>query len=159
MEKPWYKQFWPWFLIAVPAITMIMSGVLLNLAISTEDSLVVDNYYKQGKAINASLAKEHEARRRNISADVTIDDGAIALQFHSGIPRDGQAIRLSFYHTTQQSKDFSVLLSRDASGMYRGFSENMVAGKWQMTLEPINSDWKIRKQIWLPAKQTISLKP
>ncbi len=138
---------------------MIMSGVLLNLAISTEDSLVVDNYYKQGKAINASLAKEHEARRRNISADVTIDDGAIALQFHSGIPRDGQAIRLSFYHTTQQSKDFSVLLSRDASGMYRGFSENMVAGKWQMTLEPINSDWKIRKQIWLPAKQTISLKP
>lgn len=138
---------------------MIMSGVLLNLAISTEDSLVVDDYYKQGKAINASLAKEHEARRRNISADVTIDDGAIALQFHSGIPRDGQAIRLSFYHTTQQSKDFSVLLSRDASGMYRGFSENMVAGKWQMTLEPINSDWKIRKQIWLHAKQTISLKP
>lgn len=159
MEKPWYKQFWPWFLIAVPVITMIMSGVLLKLAISTEDSLVVDDYYKQGKAINASLAKEHEARRRNITADVSIDDGVIVLEFHSGIPVDGQAIKLSFYHTTQQAKDFSVLLSRDAAGLYRGYSDDIVAGKWQMTLEPVNTAWKIKKQIWLPAKQTISLKP
>ncbi len=53
MNTPWYKQFWPWFLIAVPLITLVMGGVLLKLAISTEDSLVVDDYYKEGKAINA----------------------------------------------------------------------------------------------------------
>ena len=98
MEQPWYKQFWPWFLIAVPVITMVMGGVLLKLAISTQDSLVVDDYYKEGKAINASLAREREAKRRNITADVSITEGSVVLEFHSGIPQDGNAVRLSFYH-------------------------------------------------------------
>ena len=159
MEQPWYKQFWPWFLIAVPVITMVMGGVLLKLAISTQDSLVVDDYYKEGKAINASLAREHEAKRRNITADVSITEGSVVLEFHSGIPQDGNAVRLSFYHTTQQTKDFSILLSRDANGLYRGYSEAMVPGKWRMTLEPVDESWKIQQQIWLPAEQTISLKP
>ena len=57
-----------------------MGGVLLNLAISTEDSLVVT----LGKAINARLDKEAIARRMNITTDLTIEDGSIALQFHSG---------------------------------------------------------------------------
>lgn len=159
MEQPWYKQFWPWFLIAVPVITMVMGGVLLKLAISTQDSLVVDDYYKEGKAINASLAREREAKRRNITADVSITQGSVVLEFHSGIPQDGNAVRLSFYHTTQQIKDFSILLSRDANGLYRGYSEAMVPGKWRMTLEPVDESWKIQQQIWLPAEQTISLKP
>ena len=159
MEQPWYKQFWPWFLIAVPVITMVMGGVLLKMAISTQDSLVVDDYYKEGKAINASLAREHEAKRRNITADVSITQGSVVLEFHSGIPQDGNAVRLSFYHTPQQTKDFSILLSRDANGLYRGYSEAMVPGKWRMTLEPVDESWKIQQQIWLPAEKTISLKP
>ena len=57
-----------------------MGGVLLNLAISTEDSLVVDDYYKEGKAINARLDKGI-ARRKNITTDLTIEDGSIALNF------------------------------------------------------------------------------
>ena len=100
MNTPWYKQFWPWFLIAVPIITLIMGGVLLKLAISTEDSLVVDDYYKEGKAINATLDKEIMARKRNITTELTVNDGRIALKFHSGIPQEGTALKLSFYHVT-----------------------------------------------------------
>ncbi|AGP78177.1 hypothetical protein I633_11185 [Alteromonas mediterranea 615] len=134
MNRPWYKEFWPWFLIAVPIITLIMGGVLLNLAISTEDSLVVDDYYKEGKAINARLDKEAIARRMNITTDLTINDGSIALEFHSGIPQDGNAVKLNFYHVTLEERDVSVLLSRDASGIYRGYVEESLDGKWRAHL-------------------------
>ena len=58
MHDPWYKQFWPWFFILVPVITLMMGGLMLYLAINTQDSLVVDDYYKEGRTINASLARE-----------------------------------------------------------------------------------------------------
>jgi hypothetical protein len=39
---PWYKQFWPWFIIALPASAVIASFFTLWLAISNPDYLVVD---------------------------------------------------------------------------------------------------------------------
>ena len=37
---PWYKQFWPWFLIALPASAVIASLYTVSLAVRTTDSLV-----------------------------------------------------------------------------------------------------------------------
>ena len=159
MNRPWYKEFWPWFLIAVPIITLIMGGVLLNLAISTEDSLVVDDYYKEGKAINARLDKEAIARRKNITTDLTIEDGSIALEFHSGIPQEGNAVKLSFYHVTLEERDVSVLLSRDAKGIYRGFVEEDLDGKWRVSLTRIDDSWKIQNTIYLPHSGKMKFNP
>lgn len=159
MNTPWYKQFWPWFLIAIPVITFIMGMVLLNLATNTTDSLVVDDYYKEGKAINARLDKIEEAKRRNITSDLTIENGAIAIKFHSGIPREGQALKLTFYHTTLEDRDTSVLLSRDATGVYRGFVESSLDGKWRMTLTPVDEAWKIQQIITLPVSGVIKFNP
>lgn len=39
---PWYKQFWPWFIIALPASVVVASFFTLWLAISNPDHLVVD---------------------------------------------------------------------------------------------------------------------
>ncbi|WP_414830828.1 FixH family protein [Alteromonas sp. H39] len=159
MNTPWYKQFWPWFLIAIPVITFIMGMVLLNLATNTTDSLVVDDYYKEGKAINARLGKIEEAKRRNITTDLTIEDGAVTVQFHSGIPKEGQALKLAFYHTTLQDRDTSVLLSRDARGVYRGYVESPLDGKWQITLTPIDEAWKIQQTVTLPWSGVIKFNP
>ena len=37
---PWYKQFWPWFLISLPLSVVIASIVTINIAITTNDGLV-----------------------------------------------------------------------------------------------------------------------
>jgi hypothetical protein len=159
MNRPWYKEFWPWFLIAVPVATLIMGGVLLKLAISTEDSLVVDDYYKEGKAINATLDKQAIAKKKNITTDLTIKDGSVALEFHSGIPQEGNAVKLSFYHVTLQERDVSVLLSRDANGIYRGFIEQNLDGKWRVSLTPFDESWKIQKTLQLPYSGVIKFNP
>jgi len=42
IHPPWYRQFWPWVLIAIPLAAVIMGGVTLWLAISNPDYLVVE---------------------------------------------------------------------------------------------------------------------
>lgn len=158
-STPWYKQFWPWFLIAVPFATLIMGYVLFYLATHTEHSLVVDDYYKEGKAINMSIDRIEEAKRRNIQTSLTIDNGAIALQFDSGVPKDGTAMKLSFYHVTLKSRDVEVLLSRDAKGIYRAFTEADLSGKWLITLTPFDEAWKIQKNQTLPYSGPFALVP
>lgn len=157
--KPWFKQFWPWFLIAVPLSSFIVGFVVIRFATNTTDSLVVDDYYKEGRAINANLDKEEHARYLNITSDLTIKDGAIAVKFHSGIPQDGNALKLSFYHVTLQDKDISLLLSRDASGIYRGFVDDSLAGKWRVTLTPHDEQWKIQNVLTLPYSGAMKFNP
>ena len=40
--QPWYRQFWPWFIIALPTSAVIASFISLWLAVSNPDHLVVD---------------------------------------------------------------------------------------------------------------------
>lgn len=47
---PWYRQFWPWFIIALPTSAVIASFISLWLAISHPDQLIVsDDEYQQLK--------------------------------------------------------------------------------------------------------------
>lgn len=79
MNRFWYKEFWFWFLIVVFIIIFIMGGVLLKFVIFIEDSLVVDDYYKEGKVINVCLDKEVIVCCMNIIIDLIIEDGSIVL--------------------------------------------------------------------------------
>ncbi|MEG3768744.1 FixH family protein [Alteromonas sp. 14N.309.X.WAT.G.H12] len=159
MNDPWYKQFWPWFLIFVPVITVVMGGVLMYLATATEDSLVIDDYYKEGKAINALLDKETKAKTLNITTELTVEGDRVAVKFHSGIPTDGAAIQIAFYHVTLEALDTTLLLTRDANGVYRGVAERKLEGKWRVTLSPLNDEWKIQNTLTLPLSQPVSFNP
>lgn len=47
-EPPWYRQFWPWFIIALPASAVVAGFYTLYLAISQPVQLVVtDDEYRQ----------------------------------------------------------------------------------------------------------------
>jgi hypothetical protein len=54
---PWYRQFWPWFIIALPASAVIASFISLWLAVSNPDHLVVneDEYQKLRSELKAQV--------------------------------------------------------------------------------------------------------
>ena len=54
---PWYRQFWPWFIIALPVSAVIASFISLWLAVSNPDQLVVtdDEYRKLKSELKAQL--------------------------------------------------------------------------------------------------------
>lgn len=60
---PWYKQFWPWFIIALPASVVIASFFTLWLAISNPDHLVVDE--KEYQQLKSELKAQPPAQNKN----------------------------------------------------------------------------------------------
>lgn len=158
-RQTWYTQFWPWFLIVVPAISVVLSLTMLTLAINTEDSPVVDDYYKQGKAINLDLAKQENAHTLGIKTQLNINDNQVALSFLQGGPGSGEALELAFYHATIKDQDFVLLLTRDAVGNYRAQHSLAIKGRWNLVLQPLDKSWKIQHPLTLPRQQAIDFNP
>ena len=156
-NTPWYKQFWPWFLILVPLSSMIFSLNYAKLAVTTDNDLVVDEYYKEGRVINTRLDKIELAQTLNISTSLNISGESVALTFDSGAPKQGQALRLNFYHVTIAARDFELLLTRDAAGVFRHSTD--IIGKWKVSLTPLDEQWKIQKTMQLPYSGSISFVP
>jgi hypothetical protein len=159
VTPPWYKQFWPWFLIAVPIISLALGITMLMLAINTEDSLVVDDYYKQGKAINNKLEKIRNAKTLNIRTEITFLDNKVELRFLSEDLNQGAALTLEFYHATQSERDFSLNLTQQANGIYQAPLENALAGKWRIGLLPYHREWKVQQDFILPRSGPIIFEP
>jgi hypothetical protein len=47
-ERPWYRQFYPWMLIALPASAVIAGFFTLYLALSNPDTLVRKDCVRDG---------------------------------------------------------------------------------------------------------------
>jgi hypothetical protein len=69
---PWHRQFWPWFLIAIPAVSVVASFATLAIAIRNADTVVSEPGYAlsrfaveypadEGHAGNAPAASPHAA--------------------------------------------------------------------------------------------------
>ena len=68
--RAWYREPWPWLLMAGPA-TVVVAGVITTvIAFRTSDGLVAEDYYKQGLAVNRLLAREKRAEAIGASATV-----------------------------------------------------------------------------------------
>ncbi|WP_438865426.1 FixH family protein [Neptunicella sp.] len=157
--QPWYKQFWPWVLIILPSIAVIFSINMFFIAMNTEDTLVVDDYYKEGKWINIQLAKIHKAQELGIQGKLTVINNRIEVAIQSNTPLDGTALSLDFHHATLSKLDFHVQLLRNAAGLYVAEHSSDIAGKWQITLTPFDKLWKIQENINLPSNDAITLAP
>lgn len=53
-EPAWYRQFWPWFLIMLPATVVVASVITIYLAVSNADPIIKHNDQKLGPVITKS---------------------------------------------------------------------------------------------------------
>ncbi len=139
---PWYRQFWPWFLILLPASVVVASLYTLYLASSGADDLVVDDYYKDGLAINRQLEKKERGAALGVSAELTFSDEVVTVQVTG--PVDVAGLNLLMSHPLEADRDFSVELRRTGPGEYRGALAAAVAPRWHWTLESMGPEaWRL----------------
>ena len=84
---PWYKERWTWLLMLMPATAIVAGFITLWLAITSFDGLVADDYYKQGLAINQTLARANAAQERGLVGQVkfSADEISVGLSARSGV--------------------------------------------------------------------------
>jgi len=160
MERPWYREPWPWFLIAGPAIVVVASLATAVIAVKTDDGLVADDYYKRGVAINRILARGDRARALGLAATMQVNDARdrVRILVTSGIPLAADTLRLTMAHVTRAGLDQAVVLRRTAPGIYEGPVRISAEGGWSVRLEDERSTWRLAGR-WRPAAVAASLGP
>lgn len=159
---PWYREPWPWLLMAGPAAVVVAGIATVWIAVASSDGLVADDYYKQGLAINQTLQREAVAVQKGLRADVVFAAGgktiSLNLQARSGVELP-QALQLRIVHPTRAGRDGLVLLRRVAPGRYEGVSPSLSEGRWMLVLQDQQSSWRLDGTMAVPQQGSISLMP
>lgn len=160
---PWYREPWPWLLMAGPFIVIVAGIYTTVLAVSSSDGLVADDYYKEGLAINRSLERDARAQASGIAATAHFGEGgrvriALATDMGAGL----RTLRLHLLHPTRAGMDQEVVLRPLAPGLWEGSLGAMPPGNWQLQLDSPElapgSGWRVVGR-WSAGAESAQLRP
>ena len=139
---PWYREPWPWLLMAGPAIVIVAGIYTTALAIRSDDGLVAEDYYKRGMVINQVLAREQLARERNISANIDFSGNRlrIVVAADSALP---PVLRLRIVHPTRAGEDRELQVASNRAGVYTGELPALSHEARRLVLEDTAGTWRI----------------
>ncbi len=170
---PWYKQFWPWFLIILPGVVVIASIGLVILAFHKADQLIDENYYNNGLAINTVKHDIEQAALLGITVDLTLSKTERQWRFeaqysalnNSEKSRQPHYLLVTLEHPLEQSLDQTLLLRSVGSNYIAYFDLTTTQGHseifkfegkqfWYIDIQPANalaqpiSSWRLKGRFY-----------
>lgn len=142
-DRPWYREPWPWILMAGPAAVVVAGLVTVWLAVSGADGLVAEDYYKQGLAINRVIEREQAARRLGLSAQLEPTPARLRLSLAGAPGVRPPALFVQLAHATRAGHDQRLRLARVADGRYEGEWPPLPPGHWRVSIEDPQASWRI----------------
>lgn len=149
-KEAWFKQFWPWFLIILPLTAVVAGITTVVIATNNKPEMVVDDYYKTGKAINADLSLLNNAKKLGISGVVSQREDELLITL-KGL-ENNSSISFSLYHATQSKRDNIIMLTADAEGNYHYEIKEALTGKWTLRIEPYDKKWRLQQSVQFPTE-------
>ncbi|QPI63402.1 FixH family protein [Vreelandella venusta] len=160
---PWYKQFWPWFLLGLLFSSIIVSTTFAVMSIKSYDGMVVqEDYYEHGKAINMVFAKQEQARALNLSAELRIDPLTSDIVVDLAGDARPAKLYLDLIFPTEDDRDQSFVLEHVREGRYITQGPDNLRYRWYLQLQPEQGDesaWRLIGEARFPNENTIALLP
>jgi hypothetical protein len=143
MSTSWMKEPWPWIVMALPAVAVVASLSTAWIAYRGADPLVVDDYYKEGLAINKVIAKEERAHALGIEAAVDVSGAKLRIRLQGAQP---EAIFVRLVHHTRAGLDQRLRLPRAAGG-YAADIVPLAPGRWHIYIEDPQGAWRVVREV------------
>ena len=157
---PWYRQPWFWFLTIAPLSAITFSMFMLVVASNMDDTMVSDDYSKEGRGINLEIARDQVAKEMGLSADMAFEDRSILLNVNTQQgPADFPYLVLNLFHPTLAQRDRTIQFRSDGNGHYTGAMQHDINGRWYYDLRGPDNQWRLKGEAWLPAEGNLHMGP
>jgi hypothetical protein len=147
-SRPWYQQGWPWLLIAPPASAVVGGILTIIIAVNSPNALVVDDYYKQGLAINQEKHRVARAAEMHLTALVRGNGKLITVSLDALQPVSDTTLNLQIAHVTRSELDRALVLERRGDS-YQAALADLPAGTWYLRLQDSQQTWELRSRLSL----------
>ncbi|MEL7186752.1 MAG: FixH family protein [Pseudomonadota bacterium] len=150
---PWYRQFWPWFIIALPASAVIAGLSTVWIAMQGTDSLVFQSDDGINVVTERHLAAERTASETGLGAMLSINAATravtVSLTSTANTPTP-DTLRLELLHPTQHGHDLETALVRampNAAGepTWAGHFVQQPSGRYYVVLSS-GDDWRLSSE-------------
>lgn len=151
---PWYRQPWFWFLLIFPGASIIYCAVAITIAINTENSMVTDDWSKEGRGINMSIARDQKAADLGMEAQIDFQNRNVTVNLSTVEgPADFPYLILNLFHPTLRTK---TALSSSSRSLRAGLPGNctvtsMVAGTMTSEVPPMSGALRVKPGYLLKA--------
>lgn len=141
-SKPWYRERWPWLLAIMPTVAVIGGFITAWLAVTSNDGLVVDDYYKQGKAINQTKERDRLAQSLGLAAQLLPQSNVLLVNLSGRLESPPGQLHLKFMHPTRTGDDHELTLEWNGSA-YKGMLPVLNSAYYRVQLTPEVGDWRL----------------
>lgn len=156
--KPWYREFWLWFVMA-PVIATVIGGFATLIIAGAPPALVVDDYGEIALVVERERERDQHAAALGLVAELQLgigpNEGAGAVVVRLAGARPAR-VRLDLIHPTRDERDASVLLDH-AGDAYRGVVRRP-AGRLYLQLTDDQGSWRLTGELG-PTQQSTRLEP
>jgi hypothetical protein len=140
---PWYRQFWVWFVIAIPASSVLLGITLVTIATMHRAELVNDDWSKDGLAINKRFDRQHKAQEMGLNAHLTLDYALNRIQLDLQHAESSPTLRLELLHPTRANLDRSLEMIRTPAGTYIATLATLPQGRYYLRLTDQERQWQL----------------
>ena len=160
-DLPWYRQTWPWLLMAGPALAVVASLASAYLAVEGADPVIEDHYYERGLDINTTLRRVQHAADLGVHASVAYDGvqggETVWVRVRSTQPIHDTSLQVHLVHPARAGADQSAVLGRvpnspdtnaEFTGQWPGGADPLAvpadratAVNWRISLQ--GADWQV----------------
>ena len=156
---PWYRQRWPWLLMLGPSLVLVAGAFTAYLAVTREDAMVVDDYYKQGKAINQDLRRDRVATALRLVFEARYDAAAGRLdgRLESFGKPVAQAFLVRLAHPTMPRKDLALQVQPDGDGRFSVRLPALERTHWRVVVEGGDRDWRLARSWSWPQQAELKI--
>lgn len=155
---PWYREPWPWILMAGPVLAVVAGFYTFYLAAVGADPLVVDNYYKEGLAINRVLARDRMASQGQYRAVVLLNEERTLVRVQLTGAELPSELHLHFIHPVRSELDRQVVARSIQPGWYEASAQLADAVRWGLELGDAQQRWRLTGE-WRPPASQLVLEP
>jgi hypothetical protein len=146
VQKPWYRDRWPWLLMLPPGASVVAGFTLLYFALHSPAPLAVDDYSRIEEISHEESQADERAADRGLEATLRLTAGErgateFAVEVAGNIGALPPTLELKLRHAGNAAADRALVLRYDGRE-YVG-STDLAAGRYDFELAPGDRAWRL----------------